>query len=128
MIVVAIIGIIAAIGVPSYTTYMEKTRRVDAVTILSEIAGEQQRFYTENNRYAADMTEMGYPDAAVLSENGFYSATVTAIDGNGSSYTVTATPVAGGAQEDDTDCASFTINSAGIKGVEGATLTARDCW
>ena len=126
MIVVAIIAIIAAFGIPSYNSYMEKTRRVDAVTILSEIAGEQQRFYTENNRYAADMTEMGYPAATALSENGFYSASVT--DSTGSSYTVTATPVAGEAQENDTGCASFTINSAGIKGVEGATLSAAECW
>ena len=126
MIVVAIISIIAAFGIPSYTSYMEKTRRVEAKTILSEIAGEQQRFFTENNRFAADLTEMGYPTAAMLSENGFYSASVTA--NTASSYTITAAPVAGGAQESDSDCGSFTINSAGIKGVDGAALAADECW
>ncbi len=126
MIAVAILGIIAAIAIPSYSAYMNKTRRVDAVTLLSEIAGEQQRFFTENNRYATDLTEMGYPDAAEESENGYYSVSVSA--STRSSYTLIAEPVAGAAQENDTDCGSFTITSTGIKGVEGAAKPADQCW
>lgn len=126
IIAVAILGIIAAIAIPSYSAYMNKTRRVEAVTLLSEIAGEQQRFFTENNRYATTLTEMGYPAATELSENGFYSASVTA--SAGTSYTLTAAPVAGEPQENDTDCGSFTINSAGVKGVEGAAIAADQCW
>ncbi len=126
MIVVAIIAIIAAFGIPSYNSYMEKTRRVDAVTMLSEIAGEQQRFFTENNRFAEDLTEMGYPSAAMLSENGYYSVSVT--DNTASTYIITAAPVADGPQAGDTDCGSLTINSAGIKGVTGADRPADECW
>lgn len=125
-IVVAIIAIIAAVGIPSYTSYIEKTRRVDAMTMLSEIAGEQQRFFTENNRFAADLTQMGYSNAVMLSENGFYSISVT--DNTPSTYTITAAPVAGGPQASDTDCGSLTINSAGVKGVEDATRPADECW
>jgi len=126
LIVVAILGIIASIAIPSYGSYMTKTRRVDAITLLTEVAGEQQRFFSENNRYAETMTDMGYPNAEELSENGYYNVSVTA--STPSSFTVTAQPVAGGAQDDDVECGSFTINSAGQKGVAGATKTAQECW
>lgn len=126
MIVVAILGIIAAIAIPSYSSYMQKTRRVDAITLLTEVAGEQQRFFSENNRYADSMTAMGYQADLEASENGYYNVSVTA--STPSSFTVTAQPVAGEAQASDTECGSFTINSAGQKGVAGATATAQDCW
>jgi len=126
MIVVAILGIIAAIAIPSYSSYMQQTRRVDAMTLLTEVAGEQQRFFSENNRYAGSMTDMGYQADTELSENGYYSVSVSA--STPSSFTVTAQPVAGGAQDGDTECGSFTINSAGQKGVTGATQTAQECW
>jgi len=126
MIVVAILGIITAIAIPSYSSYMQKTRRVDAITLLTEVAGEQQRFFSENNRYAGAMTDMGYQADTELSENGYYSVSVTA--STASSFTMTAQPVAGGAQDGDAECGSFTINSAGQKGVTGATQTAQQCW
>lgn len=126
MIVVAILGIILGIGVPSYSSYMEKTRRADAIALLSEVAGEQERFFTENNRYATTMTEMGYTAATELSENGFYGVSVTA--SGGTTFTLTAAPIAGEPQENDTKCGSFTINSAGSKGVVNASLPAEKCW
>jgi len=45
LLVIAILGIIAAIALPSYTTYMTKSRRVEAKSMLTEIAGEQQRYW-----------------------------------------------------------------------------------
>lgn len=126
MIVMAIVGIIAAIGYPSYTQYMERTRRIDAMTMLTEIAGEQQRFFTENNRYATDLTEMGYSTATTPSENGFYIGSVTSTTPNG--FLLSAAPAPGEAMHGDTDCATFTINSAGSKGVDGANYTAEECW
>lgn len=124
--VVAIISIVASIGYPSYNAYMEKTRRVEAKTMLAELASEQQRFFTENNRYATDFQEIGFATNAIDTENGYYSVVVTSSDTN--SYLLTATPKPGAAQANDTYCASFTINSAGAKGVVGATRTATECW
>ena len=126
MVVVAIISIIAGIGYPGYNGYMQKTRRVEAKTMLTELANEQQRFFTENNRYATDFQEIGFAENAIDTENGYYSVVVTSSDTN--SYLLTATPKEGAAQATDTYCASFTINSAGAKGVVGATSTAAECW
>lgn len=122
MIVVAILGIIAAIAIPSYSSFMNKTRRVDAITILSEVAGEQQRFFSENNRYAGAMTEMGYANDPTLSEEGLYSVSID--NPTPTSYVLTATPVAGEAQAGDTECGAFTLNSGGVKGSDNGV----DCW
>ena len=126
MIVVAILGIILAIGVPAYQQFVVKSKRVEATSLLMEAAGEQQRFYTENNRFATDMTEMGYATAQIASETGLYTVSVTA--STRSSYTLTAMPVATESQANDADCGSFTINSGGLKGIVGGTEAAEDCW
>jgi len=126
MIVVVIMGIIAAIALPAYSSYMTDARRAEAKTMLIEMAGEQYRYYSENNSYAADLTTLGYNSDAELSDNGFYSVSVTAQ--TASSYTLTAAPVAGSVQaENDTACKSLTINSIGAKGVTGTAASA-DCW
>lgn len=128
MIVVAIIGIIAAVALPSYSKYMEKTRRLDATSFLIEAAGEQVRFFSENNRYGAIMGELGYgaDDAATTeSEDGHY--TISVESDTETSFVLTATPVAGGLQAGDTECGSFTLNSSEQKGVTG-TIDAANCW
>jgi len=127
MITVAIIGIIAAVALPSYTKYMEKTRRLDATSFLIEVAGEQIRFFSENNRYGATMAELGFGTADTAdSEDGHYIVSITPNTAR-SSYVLTAAPVTGGLQDDDTECASFTLTSSEQKGVTG-TSDALGCW
>jgi len=57
MIVLAIIGILAAIAYPTYQDSVRKSRRADAEAVLLELAQWMERFYTENNRY--DQTRAG---------------------------------------------------------------------
>ena len=126
MIVIAILGIIAAVAIPSYSSYLEKTRRVDGTSFLIEVAGEQIRFFSENNRYATTMAEMGFGDAATAdSKEGHYNISVES--NTATSYVLTAAPVAGGPQANDTKCASFTLNSSEQKGVTG-TAGVNECW
>ncbi|MBX2881160.1 MAG: type IV pilin protein [Granulosicoccus sp.] len=123
LIVVAIMGIITAIAIPSYSGYVTESRRTDAKTLLLEAAGEQTRFFSENNSYAASMTAMGYSDNSEPTESGHYTVSVTA--STASSFTLTATAV--GDQTSDTECGNLTINSVGIK-TESGTGTNADCW
>ncbi|MDY6929824.1 MAG: type IV pilin protein [Pseudomonadota bacterium] len=51
MIVVAIIGILAAIAYPSYQNYVESTRRGDAKGALMSFASAMERYYTQNGTY-----------------------------------------------------------------------------
>jgi len=127
MIVVVVIALLAAIAIPSYSSYMLKSRRVDGVSFLTEVASEQIRFSSENNRFATTMAELGYgEDATANSEEGFYTVSIATSNGN-QSYVLTATPVASGPQANDAECAVLTLNSSKQKTVSG-TGTPADCW
>ncbi|MGQ7845565.1 type IV pilin protein [Granulosicoccus sp. 3-233] len=125
MITVAIIGIIAAIAVPSYSSYMIDARRTDAIAFLSEVAGEQQRYFTENNQYAADMKELGYGGAATYATpEGHYVVSISNPGGVGR-YLLTATPATGGKQASDKECLAFTLSDTGARRSTGSNT---DCW
>lgn len=127
MIVVVVIALLSAIAIPSYTSYMLKSRRIDGVSFLTEVASEQIRFSSENNRFATTMAELGYGDAATAdSEEGFYTVSIATSNGN-QSYVLTATPLANGPQAKDTECGVLTLNSSKQKTVSG-TATPTDCW
>lgn len=126
LIVVAIVGILAAIAVPNYSSYMIDGRRTDAITFLSEVAGEQIRYFSDNNQYADDMKELGYGDAATfVTPEGYYLVSVTT-PADMASFVLTATPVAGGKQAGDAECQAFTINDKNVRKNVGGTDT--DCW
>lgn len=125
LIVIAIIGILAAIAVPNYSQYMTDSRRTDAITFLSEVAGEQVRYFSSNNQYADTMQELGYGTAATFATpEGHYTVSVANPGGRGK-FVLTAVPVTGGKQADDTECAAFTISDTGVKKNTG---TNTDCW
>ena len=66
---------------------------------------------------------------ATASANGYYALSVAA--GNtgsiNTSYSMSATPVAGTTQAEDTDCGTYTLNSLGQKTVSGSQTTP-PCW
>ena len=127
MIVVAIVALLAAIAVPSYSNYMFDSRRVDGVSFLTEVAGEQVRFYSEYNRFATTMAELGYGNEAIAdSQEGFYTVGITTSNAN-QSYNLSATPIAGGPQANDTKCGVLTLNSSKQRTVSG-TGTPADCF
>ncbi len=132
LVVVAIVAIIAAVAIPSYNSFIQKTRRTEATSLLMEIAGEQQRYYSENNSFASSLTELGYPSNVEKSESGVYTASI--ISGDASSFTATTARPAGSSQVSDVDCGDFSINSLGRKSVtaapSGATAdaVAAACW
>jgi len=125
MIAIVIVGILTAIAVPNFTGYMREARRTDAIVMLLEVAGEQEKFYSENNAYADKMGVLGYGAVTantVASPDGHYNVTVSAQTAG--TFTLTAAPVANGAQDGDT-CGSFSITNTGGKSVSG---TETKCW
>lgn len=110
MIVVALIGILAAFAYPAYQNYVREARRADGHSALSRIAAQQERYFSDNNSYVADLTALGYPSATPLSPDGHYQ--ITAVVGAGT-YSLSA--AAQGPQADDTDCDPMTLNQLGQK-------------
>ena len=120
MIVVAIVGILAAIAVPAYQSHVLKSHRADAQTVLLDLAARQERFIAQNiNSYATSISAAnGLNLGRTTSREGYYNLTVAA---DATSYLLTATAVGG--QMKDTDCLTITISSTGVK-----SGTTGECW
>ena len=117
MIVVAIIGIIAAIALPSYREHVLRGNRAEGQALLTTAAARQERYRAQNNVYAKSVTELY--GRAKESETGKYNLTVA---GNGSDYTLTAAPTFS-----DADCGNFTLDDKGDRDVTGGK--GKDhCW
>lgn len=60
MVVVAIIGILAAIGIPQYSKFQAKTRQSEAKSSLSTLYTSEISFMGEWNLYTVDLRNIGY--------------------------------------------------------------------
>jgi len=107
MIAVAVVAILAAIALPSYTAQLRKSRRSDAAAALNTVLQAQERWRANNVTYASTMTDLG---VSATSGDGHYTiSTSTVVASAGRRYVATAAAVAGGRQAGDTPCATMTI-------------------
>jgi general secretion pathway protein G len=60
MIVVAIIGVLAAIAMPNYISYVERARHVKSLSELRQIDREANMFFISNNSYPLNLAQIGY--------------------------------------------------------------------
>lgn len=134
MIVVAIVGILSAIAYPSYQSYVQRTGRADGMAKLMEIMQAQERFFSQEQTYTANLGAgvggLGFgvvANAAVPSGEGRYNVAAAACDGTTIANCVILTATRAGAQVSDTQCGNLTLDSRGTKG-ESGTLTVQDCW
>lgn len=122
MIVVAILGIIAAIALPSYRDSVMRSRRADAKSALMQAAQAMEKFYTENNTYVGAALGTIYPNT---SPDGFYALSFS-VTPAAAVYTLQAVPQ--GAQANDADCGTFTIDQANRRGANGTVPGPTACW
>jgi prepilin-type N-terminal cleavage/methylation domain-containing protein len=122
MIVVAIIGILAAIAIPNFMTYQAKARQSEAKVGLGGIFTTATSYFAENNTYSVLPSGLGYAPAGspkyTFSYNGAVINTVaTATICNGVTTVVlaaaTANAFTSGARgniDSDVTCDEWTIN------------------
>jgi len=109
LIVIVIVGVLAAIAVPLYSGYMTRARRADAKTALEQLRAAQEMRRAERGSYETDIvalrTTWGGPGATV----GDYNITMVVIVP--STFTGTATPNTARQTSDG----ALTINQDGVK-------------
>lgn len=66
MLVIVIIGIVAAIALPSYSRYLRTSARADAQSQMLKIAGDLERWRSKNLSYAGFVPENGYASSTLV--------------------------------------------------------------
>ncbi len=131
MVAVLIVGILAAIAVPSYSNYVRKGRRTDAKSALLDLASLEERYFSVNNSYSETTTQLGYAGGWPVTVGGGYytiatptvvAATTTAA----ATFSLTATVTTLGGQNQDTQCQTFTVTSAGVQ--SATPDPTNTCW
>jgi len=135
MIVVAVIGILAAIAYPSYTSQIARSKRADARVQLATAQQWVEKFYSENFNYATDTA--GNSSASAFNAQPFsssprvgdgaavYTISLT-VASTSQTYTLTAAPISGGAMATDS-CGGLSLSNTGRRGVSG-TNDVLSCW
>ncbi len=139
VVTMVIAAILAAIAIPAYSSYVLKSHRTDAKSALLDMASLEERYFSTQNTYTTNATQLGYPTASppFAIGNGYYNITALTVvpavaptssttSGTPATYSITATAIGGQLKD---ICTSFTINSAGQQTATGSDPNANtDCW
>ena len=118
MVTIAIIGILSAIAIPSYMTYVQRGHRSNVKTVLLEAAQFMERQRSSNFTYAA----VALPARLQVSPSqGTKRYDVTLVS-TATSFTLTATP----SGWVDTACGNLTLTNLGVKGQSAGDSAT--CW
>jgi type IV pilus assembly protein PilE len=122
MIVVAVIGILAAIAYPNYTQYVRRGKAAEATSTLANLKSRMEQYFQDNKTYADVGGGVVAPCSPAAGSTTYftYSCTIQ----TATTFTLTATPVSG----QGVDNFTFTIDQNNAKtstfdGTVGAT-----CW
>ena len=121
MIVVMIIGILAAVAYPNYRDYAARAKRNEAKAALLQIATNQERFYLNNNTYSNDLTQLGFASDPFISDTGSY--TIDIVPG-ADSTNFSATADYNFMDNESTKCNFFGLDGRGQR----TSLPYTDCW
>ena len=115
LIVVAIIGILAAIAIPSYSYHVRKGHRASAQSYMTDIATKQSQYLLDARTYASSVADLGLTEPTSVTP--YYTISISA-SSPPPAYTITATPKAGTSQESD---GVMSLTQTGAKTRAGAS-------
>lgn len=106
VVTIAVVGILAAIALPSYQSYQLRAHRAEGKTCIADAQGRLERYYSRNNSYPKDLNDPELAMDAACSVDGgdaVYTLSVAQPDGQSAvcCYEITAT--ANGTQAKDGD-------------------------
>lgn len=121
LVVVTIVGILAAVAVPLYTEQVAKARRAEGRTALLEGVNALERSFTVNNRYPTSLTGVYKTYSGEDAASAHYDlALTTAADRL--SFTLSATP-----RQADPKCGVYSLDQLGQRTFNGNGTRAQ-CW
>ena len=118
LIVVAVVGILLAIAVPSYRSHVLRVHRGEAIRMLLQASMCQQRVAASEGNYDTSQCKPR-PDQQA------YELTYDPANSQGQTYLVTATP--GPAQATD-PCGSLSLDHNGARSVSAVDISITKCW
>jgi type IV pilus assembly protein PilE len=120
--VICIIGILAAFSYPMFAEQAAKGRRAQARALMYEVLQHEEKFFTENNTYTVDLTQLAYPNPLETAES---THGVTLAVGPTGDLT-TSVSITGTAIVPDVKCDTLTLTSA--NGQTGTGSQPSVCW
>lgn len=133
MIVVAIIGILAGIAIPEYSSYTRKSQIVEGHTTLQQVATRLEQYYQDNRNYGTGAF-CGGTDAATettffqsLSANLKYFEITCTTTASGQGFSATTEGLTG----QRVDCYEFIVDQANTRQTTitiGGTPTTTTGW
>lgn len=126
MVVVAIIGILVGVAVPTYHDSVRKSRRGQAKADLAEAAQAMERYYTMQNTYVgANLASIGAPTQSPMgSDTAHYTISLNGAP-TASAFSLQAVPSTATGQNKD-KCGTLGLTNTGVKTPNGAAL--KECW
>jgi type IV pilus assembly protein PilE len=130
MVIVAIVGILAAIAVPNYQSSVVRGHRLIAHGTLMDSAARQAQYFVNNKAYATSLTNLGLPDPYYLNANADQTTQASAIYEiklvfDSATWTgFQAVPL--NSQLRDTDCGTLELAKNGAKSARGENPDR--CW
>ena len=118
VIVMAVMGILLALAIPSYQNHMLRVHRTEAIRILLLASMCQQRIYASHGNYDTERCRPG-------SEYQRYQITYQPPDTQGRTYIAMASPK--GAQLADA-CGSLSLDQNGTRSISGMSTSIMKCW
>jgi type IV pilus assembly protein PilE len=122
MIAVAVVGVLAALALPSFVDSIRKGRRSEAVAALAQVQQAQERWRANKASYADNAhLSTAWPEGlgiGATTSGGLYSLRIDANpdDTTGAyttGYTASATAVSGTSQAHDTNCSTMRVRLKG---------------
>jgi type IV pilus assembly protein PilE len=134
MITVVIATILVSIALPMYLHQIRESRRTDARSALLDLASREERYYAMQNTYTTTASNLGYTSWPQVVGSGYYEIDTPVVNAATSTapatFSLTAVPISGKGQDQDSSCASFTVSSTGQNTSlnSSSTDSTATCW
>ena len=117
-IVVAIVGILLTLAVPSYRSYTLRVHRSEAIRMLLQASMCQERLNASRGTYDTNLCKP-------VSDQKRYQLSYRPDDSMGRTYVAMATPT--GTQLGD-PCGSLLLDQSGARSISASNVSAVNCW